>query len=1178
MKPAGGRCWYATRRYSRPSENLLLTVKVSGSPSPVIRRRVRSDRKLRHESVYVTAMKDKSLVRDAVPVSHGLVIQESDPHFVHLDVKLRYQPEDASFGISCGTDNHLKSSANNVEALPLKEDGENSDNDMFFEYEYDSILHDSNFCRMEEESGIHGDDETRVEDFSISPQMLQSAENVDKTMDNNVGKRKVGSLECDAKRKYSLLINKSEHEEGDRSAQQCVQGGGRRDSITEGHIRDVRTTEPHGTVDTVKFLHCVEEPEVTSSDVFTEVNDAVRRKGNDLPKRLLKIDKLIDKCINSDKRSRVGACGLLEGRSGKQNLETAEVPSVQTTGERKSADAVPAAADERSIGDKIKGVLSGNALGTIPSISHTDKLRRMAVTREIRAATAAERSNSQLNEGPFYGLPSKVQELLEQQRGIKHLYDWQHTCLSLEPLRQHKNLIYSLPTSGGKTLVAEVVMLQELLCRRRDALLILPYVALVQEKIRGLSVFGLELDFFVEEYAGGRGHIPPRKRHQKRSLYVGTIEKAHSLVISMLEAGRLGEIGLVVVDELHMLGEGGSRGARLEMALAKILFAAKSIQIVGMSATLSNIRDLQVFLKAEVYTNDFRPVELKEYIKLSDRIYEINSKALCPEDCCVFSRVLSVKYSRAMETMDPDHLVAMVTEVIPQFSCLVFCPTKKNCENVATMICKYLNKAFLTHKEPEKLALLKELRSDANGHLCPVLKLTIPFGVAYHHSGLTGDERRLIEEAHSAGVLSLLTCTSTLAAGVNLPARRVILRSPYVGMDFLSRTQYKQMVGRAGRAGIDSAGESIVICANKDRAKVLDLVSGSFERCQSSLLYDHGKGLRSLLLSLVGLKVAITTRQLHAFLEGTLFGVQQRNVKETDTWEMTCDQLHQLSELGLLRPSCVEHAVAAEDRPLEITQLGQATWKASVDLSFSNILYRDLQKGLEGLALDNYLHLIYLITPYDMISRCNPDWMLYMRQFNKLNEAERRVAAAVGVMEGLITMKAIGKSCKQGFDETVATRFYLALFLYSLFRQDSIWAVAEKFRQSRGFIQNLVSSAAAFSVCVYRFCQEMKEFWAYNALFADLTQKLSYCTKTELIPLMEVAGVKEARAKQLRTAGYKTLALLANANISDLVRALEYLSQKQARQIVASAKMLLTEKVEALRDEANELLMLPEIL
>ena len=116
-------------------------------------------------------------------------------------------------------------------------------------------------------------------------------------------------------------------------------------------------------------------------------------------------------------------------------------------------------------------------------------------------------------------------------------------------------------------------MLQELLCRQRDVLMILPYVAIVQEKISGLSSFGIELGFFVVEYAGSKGKFPPIKRREKKSLYIATIEKGHSLVNSLIETGRISSLGLVVVDELHMIGE-GTRGAILEMTLAKILYTS----------------------------------------------------------------------------------------------------------------------------------------------------------------------------------------------------------------------------------------------------------------------------------------------------------------------------------------------------------------------------------------------------------------------------------------------------------------------------------------------------------------------------------------------------------------------------------------------------------------------------
>ncbi|XP_028966525.1 helicase POLQ-like [Galendromus occidentalis] len=802
--------------------------------------------------------------------------------------------------------------------------------------------------------------------------------------------------------------------------------------------------------------------------------------------------------------------------------------------------------------------LALNTQDTVLSMSILDQVKeRLRYNQKVHEATqifVEESQNASLLggaacDGDFFGLPSNVKDILFKERGIGSLYDWQKECLSLPAVERRQNLIYSLPTSGGKTLVAEILAFKELIVHRRNVLFILPYVSIVQEKVRALANLGIELGFLVEEYAGSIGKIPPVKRKKRPSIYVATIEKAHFLINALVRTQRLEELGLVIIDELHMIGDGSQRGAGLEVLLVK-LKKMSNAQLIGMSATIGNINEVAGFLNAEIYLGSFRPVELIEHILVERTVLEVTKSFELR-----LKRKLTRPTSEEQEKCDPDHVTILVEELIPTSSVLVFCPTRKNCESVALNLSRFLKPELRDFRVENKIGLLKALSAEA-GRICPVLRKTIPFGVAYHHSGLTNDERKLVEEAYIVGTLSCLCCTSTLAAGVNLPAKRVILKSPYVGVEFLTSARYKQMIGRAGRAGLDSSGESILICKASTRSSVMKLLRSPIEHCRSSVTLET---LEALAISVVGMGVVTSTAGLEDIYRESLFCQQN---SERDASELVHEVIQSLEAEKLI--------FVDEKGKLTASPLGRASFKGVVEPHRVTSLHRDLRMAMAHLSLTTHLHLIYLISPSDM-EPSRLDGMLYMDLYNELTEEDRQVAETIGITENLVVRLRLNKPIKD-HERKLLSKFYVTLQLNALWKKQNVWQVADRFEEHRGSVQNLLSMATVNAMSISQFCSDLPEFWALRDLLPSFVNELSHCSSMELMKLMELPAVKRGRARQLYTAGYRKVSDIAKADPKELVEKLDHMPCNVAAQIVAAAKHYLLKKAEDLQEEADQVL------
>ena len=626
-----------------------------------------------------------------------------------------------------------------------------------------------------------------------------------------------------------------------------------------------------------------------------------------------------------------------------------------------------------------------------------------------------------------WGLPDQVLEQYSS-RGITSMFEWQAECLTLPGILSGRNLVYSAPTSAGKTLIAELLALKCVLELRKKVLIILPFVSIAHEKSNYLQqVFepsGVKVGGFMGSQAPAGGFTSV-------DIAICTIEKANSLINRLLEENSTHQLGVVIVDELHMIGD-HHRGYLLELLLTKLIFVhqkyqnvppppplppnhdpacmndepnsgpapslSTSVQLIGMSATLPNLGTLASWLQAELYHTEFRPVPLKEMVKVGSTIYTAD-----------FKKLKDIDQSESVPGDEDDILLLCRERVVQGHSVLIFCPTKVWCESLAATLAGALagfvdcqderGKPFLD--APSLIGTCEQLRRTQVG-LDRVLEQTIPKGIAFHHAGLTFDEREIIEGAFRKSYIKILIATSTLSSGVNLPARLVIVRTPFFQRSLIDILVYKQMVGRAGRKGVDESGESILICKPKERSKVVALLKsapkpvtsclGSTSKSASSSSSVSGGELAAMkraILEVISSATATKMVEIEAYASCTLLFAElkekaiiakspgkspslKKSLTET-LLQSTIDFLLKNDFINIRRgkgPNSEAHESnepppppsTSESGEYFATQLGMATVASALSPDEALVVFSELRKARRSFVLENELHIIYLVS------------------------------------------------------------------------------------------------------------------------------------------------------------------------------------------------------------------------
>ena len=507
-------------------------------------------------------------------------------------------------------------------------------------------------------------------------------------------------------------------------------------------------------------------------------------------------------------------------------------------------------------------------------------------------------------------------------------------------LERDDNVVVSAPTASGKTAVAEVAI-SETLRTGGTALFIAPLRALTNEKEREWERFE-ELGYSVYVVTGERDLNP--RRAERADVLVMTPEKADSATRKhdTPRYSFVTDIDTCVIDEVHLL-DSERRGSVLEVTISRFRRLCDP-RIVALSATMPNIEDVADWLDAPPETTfefgeEYRPVPLNADVKT----YTHGDNAFADK----YRRLY-----RAMDLVEP-HLD-------DEGQALVFVSSRQDTVQAA----KKARDELVERDIPMGARGDYDFHNDAAELSNDTLRQSVLDGVAFHHAGLSRADKNRVERWFREGKIQLLFSTSTLAWGVNLPARCVVIRDtkyhdPLEGEVDMSPLDVLQMLGRAGRPGYDDTGYAWVVADRSEADKYRRLLRDGKD-IESRLAED----LPSHLNAEIAMGTIDDLDDVLSWLETTFYHVRAESAPAQYDDAANLREHASTTLRGLVDRGFVE---MDDDLTVDATALGRLASKFYLRLDTARS-FADLAEDADDLTDDGVLRAVAQADAFDSVS------------------------------------------------------------------------------------------------------------------------------------------------------------------------------------------------------------------